>query len=246
MRIRLDISYKGTHYYGWQKQPDKPSVQAKLEYALNQLFNEPIKTQGSGRTDAGVHAQQQVVDFKVQKKTLEHYNMTRGLNRFLPPDIKVQSASMVPDSFNSLRSALSKVYIYKILNTKAPCPLLAEFTHWEPTPLDLDYLNTITAPLKGRHDFSSFQTSGTKTASKIRTIHRALWYPLGTDQIWFDIEGDGFLKQMIRNIVGTLLDGHWKKKHSPDSIAKILSSQNRIQAGSPAPACGLYLTQVKY
>ena len=246
MKLRIDISYKGTHYYGWQKQPDKPTVQKKLEHALTQLFKEPIKTQGSGRTDTGVHAQHQVVDFKIQKKSIKHYDIVRGLNRFLPSDIKVQSACVVPENFNSLKSAASKSYIYKILNTKTPCPLLAELTHWESTPLDIEYLNAITTPLQGTHDFTAFQTAGTELTSTVRTIYRALWYPVGIDQVWFEIEGNGFLKQMVRNIVGTLLDGHWEKRHSPESIAKILSSQDRKQAGSTAPSCGLYLAQVKY
>lgn len=245
MRIRLDISYKGTHYFGWQKQPDHPSVQQELESAIYKLFGTEVKTQGSGRTDAGTHAYQQVVDFELTQD-INHFDISRGLNRYLPPDIRVKDVFIVPDNFNSLRSSISKTYLYKINNDSYACPLKADLTYWVQSPLDLEYLNAITQPLIGLHDFSSFQTAGTPLLTTVREIYSAEWLKGPKKEVWFKITGNGFLKQMVRNIVGTLLDGHWKKAHSPESIQKILESKSRARAGSTAPAQGLYLYEVKY
>ncbi len=252
MRIRLDLSYKGTNYFGWQKQPDRPTIQQELETALHKLFSHaktPFKTQGSGRTDAGTHAYQQVVDFKVDQTlvpSLAHFDIIRGLNRHLPRDIRVTNAFEVPDSFNSLKSATSKTYLYKINNDAYACPLKNDLALWVQNPLDLHYLNAITQPLIGVHDFTSFQTSGTRLMTTVRQIYSARWFHGPDAEIWFEITGSGFLKQMVRNIVGTLLDGHWKQQHSAESIQNILDSKSRPKAGSTAPAHGLYLYQVKY
>ena len=245
MRIRLDISYKGTNYFGWQKQPDKPTVQQELESAIHKLFGVIVKTQGSGRTDAGTHAYQQVVDFQLDQP-IAHFDILRGLNRHLPRDIRVKDVFEVPESFNSLKSAISKTYLYKINTDSYACPLKADLTYWVQGPLDLEYLNAISQPLIGMHDFASFQTSGTRLLSTVREIFEAKWTKGPDQEIWFQITGSGFLKQMVRNIVGTLLDGHWKQHHSTDSITQILKSKSRPQAGSTAPAHGLYLSQVKY
>lgn len=245
MRIRLDIRYKGTNYFGWQKQADKPTIQEELEKALFLLFKVELKTQGSGRTDAGTHAYQQVVDFEIQQD-VSHYDIFRGLNRYLPTDIRVTEVFLVPDDFNSLRSAVSKTYLYKINNDSFACPLTAELTYWVQNKLDIDYLNEITQAIIGVHDFSSFQTTGTPLFTTVREIYSAEWSLGPENQVWFKITGNGFLKQMVRNIVGTLLDGHWKKAHSLKSIQKILESKSRACAGSTAPAQGLYLYAVKY
>lgn len=273
MRIRLDVSYKGTNYFGWQKQPDQPSIQQTLEKALSKLFNykardssdgvvdntddlppklevdkqyvQRFKTQGSGRTDAGTHAYQQVVDFEILQ-SIDNFDVVRGLNRYLPQDIRVMNAFIVPDDFNSLKSSISKTYVYKINNQEVPCPIKADLTYWVRNPLDLDYLNKITTPLIGVHDFEAFQTSGTPLLTTVREIYSAKWTKQPDNEVWFTISGNGFLKQMVRNIVGTLLDGHWKQAHTAESIAKILSSKSRPQAGSTAPAHGLYLYEVKY
>lgn len=245
MRIRLDISYKGTNYFGWQVQPDRNTVQQEIETALKNLFQEPIKTQGSGRTDAGVHAYQQVVDFKIEKD-LSKFDVIRGLNRYLPRDIRVKNAFSVPDEFNSLRSSISKTYLYKITNGSTANPLTNDLALWVPKTINLEYLNQITQPLIGVHDFAAFQTTGTELATSVREVYDARWTLQDNDEIWFKISGNGFLKQMVRNIVGTLLDGHWKSQHSPKSIAKILDSKDRAKAGSTAPAQGLYLFEVIY
>lgn len=289
MRIRLDISYKGTNYFGWQKQPNHPTIQEELETAILKLFystkkslgSDPtslkntssilttsentalentsliipsspapnlseIKTQGSGRTDAGTHAIQQVVDFEISVNDISHFDLLRGLNRYLPPDIRVMKAFEVPQDFNSLRSSISKTYVYKICNQEVSCPIRSDLTYWVRTPLDIEYLNEITSPLIGKHDFSSFQTSGTPLLTTVREIYHAKWVQMPDNEVWFSISGNGFLKQMVRNIVGTLLDGHWKKTHSPKSIRDILEAKSRPSAGTTAPAHGLYLYEVKY
>ncbi len=245
MRIRLDLTYKGTKYFGWQRQPDKPTIQEELEKALSRLFSSTFKTQGSGRTDAGTHAYHQVVDFELSQP-MEHFDILKGVNRYLPRDIRVKHVFVVPDSFNSLRSATSKTYLYKIDNNYFADPLKSELTYWVPSPLNLEYLNKITSPLIGVHDFSSFQTTGTPLHTSVRQVFEAIWFSGPDSEVWFKISGNGFLKQMVRNIVGTLLDGHWKSQHTPETIQKIIRSESRQSAGGTAPAHGLYLYEVKY
>lgn len=246
MRYRLHLSYDGTDYLGWQKQPQGRTVQDALENALKKLFKTSISTQGSGRTDAGVHALDQVVHFDYEGAT-EHFDLIRGLNRFLPSNIVVRQVYSCPTNFHALRAASSKTYQYRILTGLTPNPLQTRYAWWVGSAVDLDYLNEITQPLIGEHDFKAFQTSGTELKTTVRHVFDIQWKNLpSTDEILFEITGNGFLKQMVRNIVGTLLDGHWEKRHSPESLQAILSSKNRQKAGSTAPAHGLTLFKVNY
>ncbi|MCO5114184.1 MAG: tRNA pseudouridine(38-40) synthase TruA [Bdellovibrionaceae bacterium] len=247
MRYRIHISYDGTDYLGWQKQPEGRTVQGAIENALKLLLKNDISTQGSGRTDAGVHALDQVAHFDYDGD-LARFDMVRGLNRFLPSAVVVREAYRCPDDFHCLRDAESKTYLYRVLNTPTPNPLKTRYGYWVRSKVDLDYLNQITQPLLGEHDFKAFQTSGTELKTTVRHIFEAQWSPSPQDdeEVLFLIRGNGFLKQMVRNIVGTLLDGHWERRHSPESIRSILSSKDRQIAGSTAPAQGLTLFKVNY
>lgn len=246
MRYRLHISYDGTRFLGWQKQPEGRTVQGEVDQALKLLFKTDIATQGSGRTDAGVHALDQVVHFDYDGDT-SRFDIVRGLNRFLTPDVVVREAYESPSHFHCLRDAENKIYHYHILSSPTPNPLKTRYAYWLRSAVDLEYLNAITAPLIGEHDFKAFQTTGTELKTTVRHIHNAQW-TLGPepDDILFQIQGNGFLKQMVRNIVGTLLDGYWEKRHTPESIRSILSSKDRQKAGSTAPAQGLTLFKVNY
>lgn len=247
MRYRVHISYDGTDFLGWQKQPEGRTVQNALEDALRLLFKIEIPTMGSGRTDAGVHALDQVAHFDYDGD-MSRFDLVRGLNRFLPPSIVIRKAYSCPDEFHCLRSSESKTYIYRLLDSETPDPLKIRYSHWVRTPLDLDYLNALTQPLLGEHDFQAFQTQGTEIKHTVRDIYEAQWFRSETspDEVIFTITGNGFLKQMVRNITGTLLDGFWEKRHTPESIEAILSTKNRQKAGSTAPARGLTLFKVNY
>lgn len=247
MRYRIHISYDGTDFLGWQKQPEGRTVQDAVDNALKLLFKQDIPTQGSGRTDAGVHALDQVVHFDFEGD-LSRFDIVRGLNRFLPSSIVVRKAYSCPPDFHCLRDAESKTYLYRVLNTPTPNPLKTRYAYWVRSEIDLDYLNAITQPLIGEHDFKAFQTSGTELKTTVRHVYEAQWTRTSDpeSEIVFQITGNGFLKQMVRNVVGTLLDGYWEKRHSPESIRSILSSKDRQIAGSTAPAHGLTLFQVNY
>jgi len=165
MRVKLHLSYDGTSYYGWQKQkdPQLKTIQAELEKALFSLCQLKLKTQGSGRTDRGVHALDQVVHFDLpQDFKYSNFDWIRGLNRHLQQDIRVWSVSLVNEEFHATRSAVSKTYIYQISDGETPNPLNSRYTHWVSQKLDLDYLEEISKPLLGTHDYSSFQSVGTE------------------------------------------------------------------------------------
>jgi tRNA pseudouridine38-40 synthase len=251
MRIKLLISYDGTDYAGWQKQAGtgeltagRPTIQATLEAALSKIFNQHVKTVASGRTDAGVHAEGQVVHFDAPKE-LGDTKLIRALNKLTPPTIAVLRAWVAPDDFHALFSAESKTYRYVIHNSDRPNPLTARYTTHFEKPLDLERLNGLSELLLGEHDFKSFQTSGTEVKTTIRQITEARWVALGHQQVEFRITGTGFLKQMVRNIVGTLLYLHQNEGTAAD-MKRILQSLDRTQAKMTAPPVGLFLHAVYY
>lgn len=245
MRIKLLLSYDGTQYGGWQKQKDsKPTIQGSLEEALSKILNQPINTIGSGRTDAGVHATGQVVHFDTSSwpKGLQ---LVKALNSLTPNDIVTKMAWEAPADFHALASAEEKTYKYFIHNSPVPTALKHRFTAWVRHPLDIHQLNALSAPLLGEHDFKSFQTSGTDVPNTVRNILDLNWEKKERHTVVFTIRGNGFLKQMVRNIVGTLLDLH-KRGESPQRLLEILAAQDRSKALSTAPANGLFLCHVKY
>jgi tRNA pseudouridine38-40 synthase len=249
MRVKVHLSYDGTNYFGWQKQPeeDHPTVQNQFELALKELTNSNLKTQGSGRTDRGVHALDQVVHFDLPTDcTFENFDWIRGLNRFLPSDIRVRAISKVAPDFHATRSALSKTYVYQIQDGPSENPLISRYSHWLMSPVDLDYMTEISKPLLGTHDFSSFQTVGTELYSTTRTLTAFEWTRVSEHLIQVSITGDGFLKQMVRNLMGTLLHQYWKKPFKSKDMQSLIEKKDRSKAYGTAPAKGLILYKVHY
>ena len=242
--IKLIIEYDGTHYQGWQVQPKGPTLQGIIEEKLVLLTGEKMHLIGSGRTDAGVHAFGQVAHFKTKSK-MDVHTIQRALNSLLPPDIVVQKAEEVEEGFHARKSCKSKVYEYRILNQNIRSAFYREYAWHIPQKLDLDEMRKATQRLIGEHDFSSFQSVGTPTRTPIRKVLRAEWKRGRDGLIWVEIEANGFLKQMVRAIVGTLVEVG-RRKITPEEFQGILESRDRKKAGPTAPAHGLFLKQVKY
>ncbi len=245
-RIKLLISYDGTDYAGWQRQTNAVSVQGTLEAALKKFYGKPVNLMGASRTDTGVHALGQVAHFDAPRSPTQG-DLRYALNSLTPPSIVVKQAWIAPSDFHAIASSDKKTYHYRILNRRVPSALRHRYTYWLRSSLDLSYLQTASEYLLGRHDFRSFQTTGTKVKSTIREILDVHWERrgLGEEIVEFRITGNGFLKQMVRNIVGTIVDLHLNTA-SPERVREILEACDRRKAGPTAPPQGLYLSTVSY
>lgn len=254
--IKLTVGYEGTRYAGWQAQrkstDKKKTIQEAIEKVLSRILQESIKVIGSGRTDAGVHAFAQVANFKTNS-ALECRNIQKGLNSLLPADIRISRAEEVPAVFHSRFAAQSKLYRYNIVNGAVISPFMDRYAYWVRYPLDVSGMNCAAGYLLGRHNFRSFQAVDKKEKSAIRTLKRldivagSYKTAVGVEEqvISIDIEADGFLYRMVRNIVGTLIDVG-RGKLNPGEMKKILAVKNRAYAGPCAPAKGLCLVEVRY
>lgn len=257
--IRLEIEYQGTDYCGWQVQNrnrDKPSIQAILQKTLRNILQEEITVTGSGRTDAGVHAIAQVANFKTTTK-LGPAGIQRALNSLLPPDIAITGVRETDAGFCSCRQAKAKIYRYIVLSGRGPSAFWERFSWYLPYRLDIGLMREEAKALLGRHDFSAFCASSAIAKGTVRTIkgirikkrrYTALFpdtKALGREMVSIDIEADGFLYNMVRNIVGTLVD-IGRQHLGKGALKKILVSRDRRRAGQKAPACGLFLLKVKY
>lgn len=244
-KVKLQLAYDGSEFGGWQRQKTAmPTVQGVLEKAVSRLFNTNVKVVGAGRTDAGVHALGQVAHF-VAPQPIERYNLVHAINSLTPASLSVHQAWEVPDEFHALASCTGKVYRYLILNTPTPSALRRHHFTWMRHPLDLENLNQMSQFLVGEQDFKSFQSAGTPVKSTVRKVWKAHWRRRSPQLVEFSIHGNGFLKQMVRNIVGTLLELQWNKE-PPETIREILNARDRSQAGTTAPPQGLYLYHVQY
>lgn len=246
-KIKLLVSYDGTDFCGWQKQrpQDQVSVQQTLEKALSQLLNEQITIFGSGRTDAGVHAIGQVAHFTTTKNINREWDFCWAVRALLPPSITVKRAWIAPEEFHATLSATHKTYRYWIYNGPRHSALLWRYSEWARKPLDLDYLNSVSKYLVGKQDFKSFQTAGTEVAHTVREIYEAKWTRRNGHLIEFKITGDGFLKQMVRNIVGCQ-QTMARKGLEAEYIQDIIAAQDRNKSGQTAPPQGLFLWKVYY
>ncbi|OGP10377.1 MAG: tRNA pseudouridine(38-40) synthase TruA [Deltaproteobacteria bacterium GWA2_45_12] len=253
-RIKLTLQYKGTNYLGWQVQPQGPTVQSVLEEKLSAIFKKKIITNVSGRTDAGVHALFQVAHFDVEPFSMKPINLLMGLNSSLPADISVLKVQIVPSSFHAQRSVKKKVYQYTIFNSSIPSPFLTEYSWRVPYPLNIPAMRRAAKVLVGRHDFKSFCASDSNVKTTVRRVDNILIrtgepcvrpYSTGGAIITLTFTGPGFLKHMVRNMVGTLVDVGRGKLTEKD-IQKILKSRDRKKAGMTAPAYGLVLKKVMY
>ncbi|MGI5860485.1 MAG: tRNA pseudouridine(38-40) synthase TruA [Myxococcales bacterium] len=242
-KIKLTLEYDGTDYVGWQVQPNGRSIQGELEKALGTILKERVKVTGSGRTDAGVHALAQVASFGTEK-TVPLKAFVAGASGLLPRDIAVVKAEEVDESFDARRSARGKVYRYRIVNRPCRAPLERRFA-WEVfRPLDCEAMQRAGASLLGRHDFSAFRASDCEAATTVREVRRLSVQRAG-DIVTVEIEATAFLKHMVRNIVGTLVEVGLGRR-SVESVAQVLASGDRDQAGATAPAHGLCLVKVFY
>jgi tRNA pseudouridine38-40 synthase len=244
--LKLTIQYDGTGYVGWQRQPNGTSIQSLIEDALAPIEGGPITVHGAGRTDAGVHALAQVASVTVSH-TLEAPRLARALNAVLPPAVRILAVEVMEPGFHARFSARTKTYEYRIINA----PLVSAFLHryvWHvPAPLDIEAMRTAAGPLVGTHDFAGFQGAGSSVATTVRTIlDLEVEDGGGFDlPLVIRITGTGFLRHMVRNIAGTLVEvgtGRW----DPWRLLSVLDTKDRTQAGMTAPAQGLFLMGVGY
>ncbi len=242
--IRLTIEYDGTNYNGWQRQANtKRTIQEVIEKALTQVLQKKVRLIASGRTDAGVHALAQEVNFKASTQvTLS--KLRHALNSLLPKDITITKIVEGDKDFHARFNTKSKTYRYTILNQKCPSALNRHYAHFLPYKLNTKLMTQGAKFLLGAHDFRCFQASDKKLKNSVRTVKKIMISKHG-NFIHIDIEADGFLYKMVRNITGTLID-IGRGKIAPSFIKEILALGNRQIAGPTAPACGLCLIKVKY
>lgn len=241
--IKITIEYDGSGYSGWQTQPNGLAVQEVVETALNRLLGEAVRVRSSGRTDAGVHATGMVAAFQTTK-AIPLRAIVDGSNHFLPSDIAILDAAEVPPDFRPIGDALAKHYRYSILNAAVRSPL-RRFTSWHVRePLDLEAMRAAASHFPGRHDFAAFRASNCSAKTTVRRIDSVEIVRNG-DMIFIDVVGEGFLKNMVRVMSGTLVD-IGKGRFKPDHLQWLLLNPDRQKAGVTAPACGLCLLKVFY
>jgi tRNA pseudouridine38-40 synthase len=242
--IRLLLEYDGTRYHGWQRQKGDLSIQQVLEEALERLTGEPVKLIGSGRTDAGVHALGQVANCRTNSGIpLKAFHA--GLNSMLPYDIAVLEAREVPLEFHARQAAISKTYEYRLLNRPSRSPLHHHYGWWLAHKLDLAAMTAAALALPGEHDFSAFRASGSGNRNPVRRIFSARWQTHPGGWLRFSIAGNGFLRGMVRSLVGTMVEVG-QGKAEPALLVELLQSGERRLAGPTAPPQGLYLVEVVY
>ena len=248
-RIKLILSYDGTDFCGWQKQKDHaqaselPSLQETIELALEKIFRHKISLSASGRTDAGVHAVAQIAHFDTDRPMPQ--DLSWALRAHLPASIVVKNAFIAPDEFHSTISAEKKTYRYWIWNRPRPTALLARYSWWIRQSLDLNQLNECAKYLISKQDFESFRSAGTAVNHTIREIYSARWTERKPGLVQFEVTGSGFLKQMVRNMVGTQIEFALKKQPA-FRMVEVLEAKDRKKAGPAAPAQGLFLYKVYY
>ncbi len=254
--FKLIIEYDGSFFFGWQRQKEEMTIQGELESALSHILNQKIQIRGSGRTDAGVHALGQVAHFHTDTQ-MDPRILKKGVNSLVKSSIVIRECSVVDETFHAQYLAKSKEYNYYILNRTDPCAIGSAYLWQVKKKLDLDRMNQCCDMITGVHDFKSFENTGSPRTSSIREVYFAVvepfkkleslknLEPLDNDLIIFKISASGFLKNMVRNIMGTLVDVGLKKT-SIIEFKTIFMGQDRALAGNTAPAKGLFLKQVNY
>ncbi|MEM7413731.1 MAG: tRNA pseudouridine(38-40) synthase TruA [Myxococcota bacterium] len=243
--FRLTLEYDGTEFRGWQSQPgDVRTLQDTLEAAVAKVTGQSVRVTGAGRTDSGVHAEGQVASLRVDT-ALDPPVLARALNAALPPDFAVREVALAPDGFDARHHATGKLYRYDLWNGPVRSPLLRQRSLAWFRPMDATALRRAAQDLVGSHDFASFQAAGSDVSTTMRTLRRL---EIGGEvggvlSLWF--EGSGFLRHMVRNLVGTLLEVAGGKRN-PEGMPALLAACDRSQAGPTAPAHGLTLVRVSY
>jgi tRNA pseudouridine38-40 synthase len=245
-RIRITLSYDGTNYHGWQVQPELPTIQGALEAVLAGIEGAPVHVEGSGRTDAGVHALAQVAAFSLANP-IPPENLRKAMNRLLPRDIRVLSVHQAPPDFHPRYGALAKTYEYRILRAEVCPPFDRLYVHHHPYPLNEAVMGELAPLLEGEHDFSAFAAADETDdlgRSKIRRVFSSRLERSG-DLLIYRVRGSGFLKHMVRNIVGVLLEAGKGNLDCAGFEARLVPGCT-ISAGPTAPARGLFLVSVEY
>jgi len=247
--LKIVLAYDGSDFSGWQVQPDAATIQGTLASAIGRVTGEKVLPQGSGRTDAGVHALAQVATFATESP-IPAQNLVKALNDILPGSIRILEATEAPFEFHARKSAHAKTYRYRIYRGAVCPPFLARYVWHYPFPLDEDALREAAGFVIGEHDFTSFAAvdpqrgSEDETVSNVRQIFASSWERAG-EELLYTVRGSGFLHHMVRNLVGTfVLVGKGTLK--PEDISDILAARKRSAAGATAPASGLYLVSVEY
>jgi tRNA pseudouridine38-40 synthase len=254
---KLTLAYDGTDYFGWQVQPDRATIQGELAAAFERVTGEPVLPQGSGRTDAGVHARGQVASLALDAP-IPAANLQRALNRTLPEAIRVLSAEIAAADFHARHAARAKTYEYRIFRGEICLPWEARYAWALNWPLNVAAMQAAADFVVGEHDFTSFAASDPDSAARnapeddeepkhrgnVRTIFASKWTEAG-DLLVYRVRGDGFLRHMVRNLVGTFVDAG-RGETAPEEVARILEARSRGAAGATAPARGLFLDEVEY
>lgn len=246
--LKLTLAYDGTDFSGWQVQPDAQTIQGTLASAIGRITRENVLPQGSGRTDAGVHALAQVASFETES-SIPVANLVIALNDILPASIRVLRVEEVAAQFHARNSAQAKTYRYRMYREAICPPFLARYVWQYPYPLDEEAMRKAAPLILGEHDFTSFaavdpERERHEGASNVRTIFSSQWRRDGCESV-YEVRGNGFLHHMVRNLVGTfLLVGKGRLK--PVDVTRIIEEKNRAAAGATAPASGLYLVSVEY
>jgi len=246
--LKIVLAYDGSEFFGWQVQPESATIQGTLASAIGRVTGEKVLPQGSGRTDAGVHALAQVATFATAS-SIPAGNLMKALNDVLPDSIRVLEASEALPEFHARKSARAKTYRYRILRTPICSPFLARYVWHYPYPLDESAMCQAAGRLTGEHDFTSFaavdpERGREDEVSNVRRIFDSTWERSG-DEFVYVVRGNGFLHHMVRNLVGTyVLVGKGTLK--PEDMKRILEARDRSAAGATAPASGLYLVSVEY
>src|SRR5579863_1610281 len=247
--LKLILSYDGSEFSGWQVQPDVATVQGTLASAIGRVTGEKVLPQGSGRTDARVHALAQVATF-VTRSSVPSANFVKALNDVLPAAIRVREVAEAPPEFHARHSAQAKTYRYRIFRGAICPPFLARYVWHFPYPLDEGAMGRAAPLVEGEHDFTSFAAVDAERGrdlapgANVRRIFSSRWEHEG-DELVYTVKGSGFLHHMVRNLVGTfILVG--KGTLQPEDLTRILEARSRSAAGATAPASGLYLVNVEY
>ncbi len=242
--FKLIIEYDGSSYHGWQRQKNRKTIQGEIEKAIMTITRKKIALTGSGRTDAGVHAFGQVANFYCDTEISPEV-FQRGLNGLMPKDIIIKECNTVDEKFHARYDAKTKTYRYKILNRTIPAAICRQYAWFIKKKLDLDAMQSAILHIIGTNDFKAFEGAGSPRSSTKRRVINAGLQQKEKEYLIFEIEANGFLRFMVRNIVGTLLDVGLCKI-TPDDFKKILLSKDRNLAGATAPSHGLFLMNVKY
>jgi tRNA pseudouridine38-40 synthase len=245
-RIRVTLAYEGTDFHGWQVQPGLSTIQGVLQNALEELEKAPVIVAGSGRTDAGVHALGQVAAFSMENP-IPAENLKRALNQILPGEIRILSAEDCAPEFHPRFDAVSKTYEYRVWRGEICSPFEQRYVHHHPYPLDVSRMIEMAPLLEGEHDFSAFAASDDRDAlgySKVRRIFSSRLASEG-ERLTYRVSGSGFLKHMVRNIMGMLIEVG-KGNLDASGVAGLLQEGCVEKAGPRAPACGLFLVKVEY